>query len=157
MAKKLYSTSRNKTAVAVFKAAGTDSSGVSNATVASHGTGVFIPSGAVITNAYYVVGDTFTSATDAATIALSVQSAGDLKAAIAISDGTNVWDAGTRGCLPGSYALDGNALTAIAGAAAKAASYIVTTAEREITVTIGVEALAPTTNGEMVIYVEYVV
>lgn len=141
-----------KTAVATFKFGGTDSSGASMSTIASHGLGVTIPSGAVVTKAEYVVNTTFTSATDAATIALTLQSAGDLKAAIAISDATNVWDAGLRGCLPGNYALDGNALTAIAMAAARAASEIATTAERELTATVAVEAL---TAGELTLYVEY--
>jgi len=107
-----------KTAVATFKFGGTDSSGASMSAIGSHGLGVTIPSGAVITKAEYVVNTTFTSATDAATIALTAQSAGDLKAAIAISAAGDVYDAGLRGCLPGNFALDGNALTAIAMAAA---------------------------------------
>lgn len=145
-----------KIAVATFKKTGTDSAGVSMATIAAHGLGVTIPSGALITDAYYIVNETFTSATDAATIALHVEGAGDLKAAIAISDGTNVWDAGKRGCLPGNYALDGNALSAVAMAAAEAGSYILTTAERELTATVAVEALTGTT-GELTLYVEYFV
>lgn len=143
-----------KTAVATFKFGGTDSSGASMSTIASHGLGVTIPSGAIVTEARYVVNSIFTSATDAATIALTLQSAGDLKAAIAISDATNVWDPGLRGCLPGNHALDGNALTAIAMAAAKAASEITTTAERELTATVAVEAL---TGGELTLYVTYLV
>ena len=145
-----------KVAVATFKYGGTDSAGVSMNTAAAHGLGVTIPSGALITDAYYIVNTTFTSpTTDAATIALSSgEGAGDLKAAIAISDATNVWDAGKRGCLPGHYALDGNALTAIAMSAAEAGSYILTTAERELTATVGVEAI---TAGELTLYVEYFV
>lgn len=141
-----------KTITASFKWNGTDSSGVANSTTAAHGLDVRIPSGAIIEKAFYIVNTTFTSATDAATIALHVEGAGDLKAAIAISDATNVWDAGKRGCLPGNFALDGNALTAIAMAAAKASSYIATTAEREITATVAVEAL---TAGELTLYVDY--
>lgn len=145
-----------KTVAATFKFGGTDSSGAAMSAVGAHGLGVRIPSGAIITNAFYRVNTTFTSpTTDAATIALSSgEGAGDLKAAIAISDATNVWDAGTRGCLPGRYALDGNALTAIAMAAASAGSYIVTTAERELTATVAVEAL---TAGELTLYVSYLV
>lgn len=141
-----------KTVSVTFKSSGTDSSGVSMSTAAAHGLGLYIPSGATIVDAYYIVNSTFTSATDAATIALHVEGAGDLKAAIAISDATNVWDAGKRGCLPGNFALDGNALTAIAMAAAKAGSYVVTTAEREVTATVAVETL---TAGELTLYITY--
>lgn len=141
-----------KTVSKTFKFGGTDSSGASMSAIGAHGLGLYIPSGAIIQDAFYVVNTTFTSATDAATIALHVEGAGDLKAAIAISDATNVWDAGKRGCLPGNFALDGNALTAIAMAAAKAASFIVTTAEREVTATVAVEAL---TAGELTLYVTY--
>ena len=144
-----------KVAVATFKRTGTDSAGTAMSAIGAHGLGVTIPSGAIITNAFYIVNTTFTSATDAATIALHVEGAGDLKAAIAISDASNVWDAGTRSCLPGHFALDGNALTAIGMAAADAASYIVTTAEREVTATVAVEAL--TGSGELTLYVEYFV
>lgn len=148
-----------KIAVATFKASGTDSSGASMSTVAAHGLGVTIPSGALITDAYYIVNTTFSSPStgagvDKATIALHVEGAGDLKAAIAIEDATNVWDAGKRGCLPGNYALDGNALSAIAMAAAEANSYILTTAERELTATVGVDPLG---GGELTLYVEYFV
>ena len=88
------------------------------------------------------------------TAVATLQSAGDLKAGIAISAAGNVYDAGVRGCLPGHFALDGNALTAIAMAAGEAGSYILTTAERELTATVGVEAI---TAGELTLYVEYLV
>lgn len=127
----------------------------SGAAIAAHTTGLVIPKGAIITRAYYNVRTTFTDgASDTATIALHLQSAGDLKAAIAISDATNVWDSGLHGCLPGNWALDGNALTAIAMAAGKAGSEILLTANRTLTVTVAVAAL---TAGVMDIYVEYVV
>jgi hypothetical protein len=150
-----------KTAVATFKFNGTDSAGVSMGTVASHGLGVFIPSGAVVTDAYYVVNTTFSSPTtgagvDKATIALTLQSAGDLKAAIAIEAAGHVYDAGVRGCLPGHFALDGNALNAIASAAFRAGSYILTTAERELTATVAVDPLTGGA-GELTLYVEYFV
>lgn len=138
----------------VFDTAGTDSAGVSNKTVASHGTGVILPKNAVITNAYYRVNTTFTSADDSATIALtSGQGAGDLKAAIAISDASNVWDAGIRGCLPGSYAertVAGD--TAILDAASKAGSYIGLTANREVAVVVAVQALV---SGKLTLVIEY--
>jgi hypothetical protein len=144
-----------KEAKVTFKWNGTDSSGVANSTTASHGTGVYIPSGAIVTNAFYniPVGSTFTDgATDTATLALTLQSAGDLKAAISIATAGDVWDEGLHGCLPGSYSLDGNSATAIVSAAAKAASYLLLTAEREIVVTVGTAAL---TAGEMDIMIEY--
>ncbi len=131
-----------------------DTSVVGTTTIAAHGLGVFIPSGAIITNAYYNVRTTFTSATDAATIALSILAANDLKAAIAISTTGDVWDAGLHGCLPGSYAeatVAGD--TAVLDAARKAASYILLTSTKEITATVAVEAL---TAGVVDIFVEYV-
>jgi len=151
MANQLFT---KKIVKATFDTAGVDSTNVANTTVASHGTGVYIPSGAIVTNVFYRVRTTFTDGvSDAGTIALTLQSAGDLKAAIAISAAGDVWDAGVRACLPSRYALDGNALTAIAMAAAEAASLILTTAQRELTVTVGGVAL---TAGAMDIYVEYV-
>lgn len=141
------------TAKVVFDTAVLDRKEASNKTIATHPTGVFIPSGAIITNAYYVVNTTFTSAADTATIALSVESAGDLTAAIAINDASNVWDAGVHGCLPGSYAeavVAGD--TAILDAARKAASYVLTTDVREITVAVAVQAL---TAGKFTLFLEY--
>lgn len=142
-------------ASAIYDTAANDSSGTSNKTIAAHGLGVFLPINAVITNAWVDVITTFTSATDAGTIALKAQSAGDLTAAIAISTTGDVWDAGLHGCLPGSYAeatVAGD--TAILDAARKAASYIKLTAERELTATVAVEAL---TAGKLVLHVEYII
>lgn len=133
---------------------GLDSSGVANSTVASHGTGIYLPDNAIITGGFYDVITTFTSATDAATIALTSESAGDLRAAVAISNGANPWDAGEHGILPGNFALDGNALTQIAMMDARAASFVKLSSEKELTVTVGVEAL---TAGKMIIYLEYVI
>lgn len=65
-----------------------------------------LPDNFVITDCWYDVTTTFvtddgtTPGNDAGTLALSTgQGAGDLKAAIAVSDGTNVWDAGIHGTL----------------------------------------------------------
>lgn len=140
-------------ACAIFDTAGLDSAGVANTTIAAHGLGVFIPTGAVITDAFIDVKTTFTSATDAATIAGKVQSTGDVIAGIAISDASNVWDAGLHGSILGSSAertVAGD--TAILAAASLAASRIKLTAEREIIATVAVEAL---TAGKMAIFVEY--
>lgn len=100
--------------------------------------GVFLPDNAVIRRAWYDVVTTFTSATDAATVALKAQTAGDLKAAIAISDVSNPWDAAIKDGVP----VD------------TAATAIKLTAERELVLTVAVEAL---TAGKLVLYVEYVV
>ncbi len=144
-----------KIAVATFDTADNDSSGVSNKTIAAHGLGVYLPDNAIITRAWVDIVTTFTSAgSDAGTIALKAQTANDLVAAIAISDASTVWDAGVRGALPNNYALDGNALTAIAMTAARAGSRIKTTAERELTATVAVQAL---TAGKLVLYVEYII
>lgn len=124
-------------------------------TVASHGLGVTIPDNAVVVGAWYDVITTFADGVaDAATIALTLQAAGDLKAAIAIADASNVWDAGQHGLLPGNFALDGNALSAIAMAAARAASCIKLTAARTITATVGGVAL---TAGKLNVFVAYVI
>lgn len=139
----------------VFDTAGTDSAGVSNTTTAAHGSGVFIPQGAIITNAYYNVETTFTDgASDTATIAIKVVGTGDLKAAISIAAAGDVWDAGIHGCLPGSYAeatVAGD--TAVLDAARKAASYIATgTTAKEVVFTVGTAAL---TAGRLVLYIDY--
>lgn len=55
--------------------------------------GVDVPAGAVIMYSHYEVITTFTSATDAATIALKAGTA-TINAAVAISDGSNVYDDG---------------------------------------------------------------
>ena len=90
------------TAVAIFDTAGNDSAGVSNKTITAHGTGVYLPAGAIVTDAWYDVKTTFVSAgADAGTIAASVVNTGDLTAAIAISDASNVWDAGLHGSVAG--------------------------------------------------------
>ena len=143
-----------RVAQAVFDTAGTDSSGVANTTIAAHGLGVFLPSKAVIVDAWIDVVTTFADgASDNATMALSCQSANDLTSAIAISDASNVWDAGLHGTKVGNWALDGNSLSQVAMAAARAATFLKLTAERELTMTVAVHAL---TAGKGVVYVAYV-
>lgn len=145
-----------KVAVATFDTAGNDSAGVSNKTIAAHPLGVYLPDNAVVTRAWYDVIETFTTADDSGTIALHVQGANDLVAAIAISAADpGVYDAGVRGCLPGSPVLGADAShdTAIEVAALIAASMIKLTAERELTATVAVQAL---TAGKLVLHVEYV-
>ena len=113
-----------------------------------------LPVGAIITNVLIDVTTTFTSATDAATISIGAESAGDLVASTAISNSRNIWDAGRHGSLVNNFALDGNALTAVAMADAKAATAVkITTAPKPLVVAVNSEAL---TAGACTIYVEYV-
>lgn len=145
-----------KVAVATFDTAGNDSAGVSNKTIAAHPLGVYLPDNAVVTRAWYDVVTTFTTADDSGTIALKVQSANDLVAAIAISAANpGVYDAGLRGCLPLAPNLGADAAhdTQLEVIALFAALYIKLTAERELTATVAVQAL---TAGKLVLYVEYV-
>lgn len=138
-----------------FDHAGTDSAGVSNATVAAHPTGVFIPDNAIVIDAFYEVSETFTSATNAATIALHLEGANDLVSATTLGAGT-VWAAGIRGTLAGSPILGDDAAhtDAIMFAALKAASFIKVAGQEEITFTVGnAETL---TAGHLTLYVEYV-
>lgn len=139
-------------AVRLAQAVFNPSANTGERTVAAHGLGVYLPNKAVVLSAWIDVVTTFTSANDSATIALHAQSANDIVAAIAISDASNVWDAGLHGSKLGTYALDGNALTQIAMGAAVAGSMLKLTAEREITATVAVQAL---TAGKAVINVLY--
>lgn len=149
-------TKREGTVVRELAVATYDVTGGDSGTIAAHGLGVYLPNKAIVTNAWVDVVTTFADgASDAATIALSVQSANDLVAAIAISDSSNPWDAGLHGCLPGSYAeatVAGD--TALLDATRKAGSYVKTTAVKEITATVATHAL---TAGKMNVFVEYVI
>jgi hypothetical protein len=143
----------------VFDTAASDSAGVSNKTVAAHPSGVFIPDNAIITNAFYEVNTTFTSAADTATIGIGVEGVGagteDLKVAIAINDASNVWDLGLHGTLAGSPVLGADAAhnTAIEYAALKAASYVKTTGHEEVTFNVAGQVLVL---GKLTLYIEYV-
>ena len=105
--------------------------------IAAHGLGLTIPANCYITRAYYKVVTTFTSATDAATIALKAVSANDLVSAVAISNGGNPWDAGD---------LVATLVTTTLSTAIK------TTADVEITATVATEAL---TAGKLILWVEW--
>ena len=112
-----------------------------------------LPVGAIVTDAVLDVTTTFTSATDGATISVGAHSTGDLIAATAISNSRNIWDAGRKKTLAGNFALDGNALTAVAMADAEAATLIkVTSTPKPIYIVVGSEAL---TAGVFTIFVEY--
>ena len=96
-----------------------------------------LPANAYIRSGYVKVDTTFTSATDAATIAIGVEggSTGSIVAAIAISDASNPWDSGLHDIIPN-------------GTGAK----MVSANAKNITLTIAVEAL---TAGKAHIYLEY--
>lgn len=110
--------------------------------IAAHKLGV-LPAGATITKAWIDIDTTFTSATDAATIALGYTgAAGAFDAAMAISDVSNPWDAAVPRVSVG--AADG-----------AVGNYVVIGASPvEVLATVAVEAL---TAGKGYLYVEYVV
>lgn len=143
-----------KMAVAIFD----PSANTGDRTVAAHGLGVYIPDNAVITNVFVDVITTFASTaggTDLATIALHVQAADDIVAAIAISDASNPWDAGIHGSKIGYPNLGADAAhdSALEVAALYAGVMLKMTAERELTATVATAAL---TAGKLVVYVEYI-
>lgn len=115
-----------------------------------------LPANAIITAAYYQVKTTFTSATDAATIALKLENTGDVLAAIAISDATNMWDAGIHGCKIGYPNLGADAAhdTQVEVAALFAGTFLRITTDCYLTATVAVEAL---TAGKAIIFLEYVI
>jgi hypothetical protein len=100
-----------------------------------------LPANAYVVNAWYEVLTTYTSGTDAATIGLGYEtdSATGIKAAIAISNGANPWDAGKAAAIapqtPGSFPTK-------------------TTATRNLIMTVAVEAL---TAGALILHVDYVI
>lgn len=124
--------------------------------IGAHGLGVTLPINAIVTRFWYDVITTFTSATDAATVALHAESANGLLAAIAISDASNVLDAGIHAGKPGypNFGADAAHDTQVEVAALFAATMIKTTAARELTATVAVEAV---TAGKMVLFAEYVI
>lgn len=153
MAQKKYSHFGPKFVKCEYVYNGTDSSGVANSTVAAHGTGIIVASGTLVTRGYIVVNTTFTSSTDAATIAAKIEGAGDLVAATAISDTRNIWDAGNKGTLLTAPNLGADSAhdSQVEVVDLFGALPILTTAERELTVTVASEAL---TAGKFTIYLE---
>ena len=127
-------------------------------TIATHGLGVYLPDNAVVTKVWYDVVTTLTSATDAATVALGLetQDTDAFLTAIAISDATNPWDAGQHGGIPGYPAFGADAAhdTAAEVAALFAGTFVKTTAERQLVAVVATEAL---TAGKVNVYVEYTI
>jgi len=93
-----------------------------------------IPDNAIIYGFLTDVITTFTSATDAATVKVSLPTDGDLTTAIAISNAANHWDAGVK--------LSNSPLA------------VKTTGERAIQITIATEAL---TAGKAIFYIDYMI
>lgn len=110
-------------------------------TIAPHVVGAAIPDNAIILGGGMEILTTFVSATDAGTIAASVEGANDLVTATAISSGT-FWDAVKyKGVVPTALELAG------------VATAIKLTAARQVTFTVAVEAL---TAGKLVGWLFYV-
>lgn len=108
-------------------------------TQAAHTISVTLPDNAIMIRSWYDVITTFTSATDAATIAIHAEAANDIVTATAISAGGSIWDAGLH-----AGAQDGGP-----------SNMVKLTAARTLTVTVaGGEDL---TAGKLHLFVEYVV
>lgn len=131
--------------VSLFRAARFTFDPTANAgdrTIGAHVVGPIIPDNALILGGGMEILTTFTSATDAGTIAASVEGANDLVTATAISSGT-FWDAVKyKGIVPTALELAG------------VATPIKLTAARQVTFTVAVEAL---TAGKLVGWVFYMV
>lgn len=106
-------------------------------TIAAHACSGVIPKNSYVTKAYYKVITTFTSATDAGTIAVSITGANDIVSAVSIATGTT-WDA--SGII-------------IAIPTGSMANEVAVTADSSPTFTVAVEAL---TAGKLVMWFEYV-
>lgn len=114
---------------------------VDGGTIGAIASKTVIPGGAIVIGGFVNVITTCTSAgADAGTMAISVKSANDIVSAIAISDGTNPWDAGLHAIVPKRNTPESTA--------------IVTTAPRYVTFTIATQNF---TAGRIVVYLEYVV
>lgn len=109
-------------------------------TIAAHALGTAIPINSFVTGFWYWVETTCTSATDAGTIAISIEGANDCVSAIAINDGSNPWD---------TTAQPVEGITKVE----TTSTWLKTTAARQITATVAVEAL---TAGKVHIYAEYI-
>ncbi len=125
--------------MAVGLAVATYDFAVDGGAVGAHGLGVTIPDNAIILDGMVDVITTCTTAgADAGTMAIHVEGANDIVAAIAVSDVSNPWDAGLHAIVP-----LGTAATAVK-----------TTAAREITATIAGQEF---TAGKFVVFLRYAV
>ncbi len=108
-------------------------------TQAAHGTGVTLPINAVVIGGFYDVNTAFTSTNSTATIAISVEAANDILTATAVSNAI-LGTIGRKAIVPKNNTPESTSVKA--------------TAAREITVTIGVEAIL---GGKLTGFLEYVV
>lgn len=122
-----------------FDGAGLDSAGVSNLTVAAHGTGVTIPLHGIVVGGFFDVNTVFTSAGSTAQIAISVQAANDIQTAAAVS-GAPYSTIGRKAIVPKANTPESTSVKTA-------------TQAREITCTVTVEAL---TAGKLTGYLYYV-
>lgn len=112
---------------------------VNGGDISAIGLGVTIPDNAIIVGGFYDVITTHTSSGDSATLAIHVEGANDIVNAVAIGTGTP-WDAGQRAIIPKATTPESTAVK--------------TSAAREITVTIAVEAV---TAGKFVLFLFFIV
>jgi hypothetical protein len=122
----------------LFNGAATDSAGVSNLTVAAHGTGVTIPQYAIVVGGFVDVNTAFTSTNSTATIAIKVEGANDIISAAAVS-GAPYSTIGRKAIVPKANTPESTSVKA--------------SAAREITCTVAVEALL---TGKLTGYLYYV-
>lgn len=141
-----------ETAVAIYDVSGGDSGAIG-----TFNTGVFLPNDAIITRVFIDVITTFTTAgADAGTLAIQIQTADDVVAAIAVSNATNVWDAGIRGSKIGypNFGADAAHDTAVEVAALFAGSMLKLTAQRQVALVVGGQVV---TAGKLAIYIDFYV
>lgn len=119
-------------------------------TITLYGDTAFIPANAIIIKVLQDVITAPNSATSNGTIKFVLATEGDLTLNITADNSTT----GLLFGIPGTYALDGNALTAANMGIAEAGTYIKTAAARSIDVEIGTANL---TAGKIRLYVWYVV
>jgi hypothetical protein len=106
--------------------------------IGAHTCDLVLPANVIVMGAWYKVLTTFTSATDAGTIAISIVAANDVVSAVAISTGTT-WDASTP--VEGIPKIE------------TTSTWLTTTAIKSaVTFTVAVEAL---TAGKLVFWIEY--
>lgn len=115
-----------------------DSAGEPNLDEGAHGTGVILPIHAIVVGGFFDVNDAFGSENDTSTIAISVQSANDIQTAAAVS-GAPYSTVGRKAIVPKANTPESTSVK--------------TSAAREITCTVAVEALE---EGKLTGYLYYV-
>jgi hypothetical protein len=121
-----------------YDTAAKDSAGANNTTVAAHGMGVTLPNNAIVVGGFVDVNTAFTSGGSTAQIAIKVESANDIISAAAVS-GAPYSTIGRKAIVPKANTPESTGVK--------------TTAAREITCTVTVEAL---TAGKLTGYLYYV-